>query len=336
MKKTARRIVLAGGSGQVGTLLAKHFCSHGDDVVVLSRRKFLAPWRVTKWDATKFGPWVQDLERADILVNLTGRSVNCRYNSGNRREILESRVASTGLLGKALTQLAQPPPLWLNASTATIYRHALDRPMDESTGELGGGEPNAPDTWKFSIDVAKQWESAFFAPSLPATRRVALRSAMVMSPDPGGIFDTLLRLVHFGLGGPAGTGRQFISWIHERDFIRAIEHLIAHTDMHGCINLSSPNPLPNVEFMHELRQVCGTPIALPATRWMLELGAIILRTETELVLKSRRVVPIRLLQSGFHFDFPEWKNASADLVQRSKNLHSQTLVQILREDHSTI
>jgi uncharacterized protein len=318
----ARRIVLAGGSGQVGTLLAKHFSSSGDHVVILSRRKYLAPWRVTTWNATTIGGWIQDLDGADILINLTGRNVNCRYNSRNRREILESRVASTDLLGKALAQLAQPPPLWLNASTATIYRHALDRPMDEVTGELGGGEPNAPDTWKFSIDVAKQWESAFFAADLPATRRVALRSAMVMSPDRGGIFDVLLRLVRFGLGGAAGSGRQYISWIHERDFIRAIEHLVARTDMHCCVNLSSPNPLPNADFMHQLCQTWGAPIALPTTERMLELGAIFLRTETELVLKSRRVVPTLLLQSGFHFNFPEWKDASADLVQRWKNSHS--------------
>jgi uncharacterized protein len=318
----ARRIVLAGGSGQVGTLLARHFHSQNDDVVVLSRKNYSAPWRVALWGATTIGPWTQDLDGADILINLTGRSVNCRYNARNRREILESRVASTNLLGKALAQLAQPPPLWLNASTATIYRHALDRPMDEATGELGGSEPNAPDTWNFSIDVAKQWESAFFAADLPKTRRVALRSVMVMSPDRGGIFDALLCLVRFGLGGAAGNGRQYISWIHERDFIRAIEHLIAPTDMQGCINLSSPNPLPNAEFMRELRQTWGAPIALPATEWMLEFGAFFLRTETELVLKSRRVVPTLLLQSGFHFDFPDWKSASADLVQRWKTSHS--------------
>jgi NAD dependent epimerase/dehydratase family enzyme len=167
-------------------------------------KKYLAPWRVTTWDATTIGAWTQDLDGADILINLTGRSVNCCFNSRNRREILESRVTSSNLLGKVLAQVSQPPPRWLNASTATIYRQALDRPMDEATGELGGSEPNAPDTWKFSIDVAKQWESAFFAADPPNTRRVALRSAMVKSPDRGGIFDVLLRLVRFGLEAPPG------------------------------------------------------------------------------------------------------------------------------------
>src|SRR5277367_2211109 len=178
-----RRIVLAGGSGQVGTLLARHFHSLGDDVVVLSRKNYAARWRVTSWDAATIGRWVVDLDGADVLINLTGRSVNCRYNAKNRREILESRVASTSVLGKAIAQLKQPLPLWLNASTATIYRHALDRPMDEVTGEFGGNEAGAPDTWNFSIQVAKAWEQAFFSTPTPEIRKVALRSAMTFSAD---------------------------------------------------------------------------------------------------------------------------------------------------------
>jgi uncharacterized protein (TIGR01777 family) len=310
-----RRVILAGGSGQVGTLLARHFHSKGDAVVVLSRKQSPAPWRVAIWDAATLGDWVAELEAADLLINLAGRSVNCRYNSVNRREILESRVRSTQVLGEALAQLQQPPQLWLNASTATIYRHALDRPMDEETGELGGNESNAPSTWKFSIEIAKCWEEAFFSSQLPATRKIALRSAMVMSPDRYGIFDVLLRLVRFGLGGASGDGRQFVSWIHEQDFTNAIDQLIANPNISGCVNLSSPNPLPNAAFMRALRSAWGIPVGLPATKWMLEIGALFLRTETELILKSRQVVPTRLLKDGFKFRFPQWTDASVDLVQ---------------------
>jgi uncharacterized protein len=217
-----RRIVLAGGSGQVGKVLARHFHSRGDSVVVFTRRSTPAPWRVVLWDGENLGTWASELEGADVLINLSGRRVNCRYSAVNRRSILESRVQTTRLLGLAIGQLARPPRLWLNASTATIYRHALDRPMDESTGELGGQEPNAPSSWRFSIEVALAWEESFFAASTPQVRKVALRSAMIMSPDRGGIFDTLLRLVRFGLGGASGSGKQFVSWIHDGDFVRAI------------------------------------------------------------------------------------------------------------------
>jgi hypothetical protein len=204
----------------------------------------------------------------------------------------------------------------MNASTATIYRHALDRPMDEATGEIGGRECDVPSTWRFSIDVATGWEQSFFSANTPNTRRIALRSAMTMSPDPGGVFCQLLRLVRFGLGGTAGSGQQFVSWIHDTDFLRSIDYLIAHEELDGPINLAAPNPLPNREFMQALRQAAGAATGLPSTRFMLELGAWFLRTETELILKSRRVIPGRLLQSGFNFQFPEWESAARDLVGR--------------------
>jgi uncharacterized protein len=188
--------------------------------------------------------------------------------------------------------------------------------MDEATGELGGNEPNVPSSWRFSIDVARRWEDAFFATDTPATRKVALRSAMTMSPDRGGIFDTLLRLVRLGLGGPAGSGQQFVSWIHELDFARAVEFLIENEEIRGSVNLASPYPVPNSEFMKTLRLAWGKSIGLPASEWMLEIGAVLLRTETELILKSRRVVPGRLLAAGFHFEFPEWREAAEELVQR--------------------
>ena len=228
---------------------------------------------------------------------------------------------STRLLGEALNEAAHPPHLWMNASTATIYRHALDRPMLEYTGEIGGNEPNAPSAWRFSIEVAMQWEKTFFAARTPNIRKIALRSAVTMSPDAGGIFDVLLRLVRFGLGGASGSGKQYVSWIHEQDFVRAIDHLIANEQMTDCINLAAPNPLSNNEFMRALRDAYGRKVGLPATESMLELGAIFLRTETELILKSRRVVPGKLLESGFQFTFPDWPAAARDLVNRWRQLN---------------
>ena len=314
--RNPRRIIIAGGSGQVGTLLARHFHSHGDSVAVLTRTPTQVSWRVVAWDGVTLGKWVHELERADLLINLAGRSVNCRYNAANRREILDSRLNSTKILGEALRQLSHPPRLWMNASTATIYRHSLDRPMDEFTGEVDAVQPNAPSSWNFSIEVATRWEESFFASVNAGTRKIALRSAMVMSPDRGGIFDVLLRLVRFGLGGPSGSGKQFVSWIHEFDFTNAIEFLFANEHLEGRVNLSSPNPLPNREFMQAIRDAWGTRVGLPATEWMLELGAVFLRTETELILKSRRVVPGRLLKEGFTFRFADWQKAAEHLAAR--------------------
>jgi uncharacterized protein len=312
----AFRIVLVGGSGQVGNILARHFQAENHQVTVLSRSVRPAPWRVVHWDGSTLGDWTDELEHADVVINLAGRSVNCRYNSANRRQIKDSRVQTTRLLGQALGQLAGPPRLWMNASTATIYRHSLDRPMDEETGDIGGQEEDVPSTWRFSIDVATSWEQVFFEAVVPGTRKIALRSAVIMSPDRAGIFDTLLRLVRSGLGGTAGSGEQFVSWIHDADFCRAIDFLVSHDEMNGVVNLAAPNPLPNREFMRALRQAWGAPIGLPASKLMLEIGAVFLRTETELILKSRRVVPGRLLHSGFQFQFAEWPAAAKDLVKR--------------------
>ncbi len=270
------------------------------------------------WDGLHAGDWGELLEGADVVINLAGRSVNCRYNQANRREIMESRIITTRLVGDAIAKAADPPKLWMNASTATIYRHAVDRPMDEIDGEIGGGEAHLPSSWRFSYDVATSWERAFVASETPRTRKIALRSAIVMSPDRGGAFETLVNLVRAGLGGSAGSGRQFVSWIHDADFAAAIEFMIARSDLNGCINVSSPQPLPNRDFMAALRRAYGAPIGLPATDWMLEVGAFFLRTETELILKSRRVVPRRLVEAGFEFRFPEWSGAAADLVRRRR------------------
>ena len=315
------RIVIPGGSGQVGRVLSQYFQERGHHVTVLTRLPYAETWQTVRWDGETVGPWTDYLEGADVCINLAGRSVNCRYTAANRAAIYESRIRSTRLLGEVIGALADPPKVWLNASTATIYRHALDRPMDEATGELGGNEMltphrRAPKTWNFSIRVAKDWETAFLAASTPRTRKVALRSAITFSPGPGNAFAVLLSLVRFGLGGTQGNGRQFVSWIHEFDFARAVEFLIARDDLDGAVNLASPNPLPNREFMAALREAWGMPNGLPAPAPLIELAAVFLRTESELVLKSRRVVPGRLLEAGFQFEFPTWPEAAEDLVYR--------------------
>jgi uncharacterized protein (TIGR01777 family) len=311
-------VVIPGGAGHLGRIVARHLHAKGNQVTVLSRSGAVAPWPVISWNGSDLDDWTTELEDADVVINLAGRSVNCRYNARNRREILESRIRTTELLGEAISKLHRPPHLWINASTATIYRHSFDQAMDEMTGELGGHEANVPDSWHFSIEVATRWERAFFAANTPRTRRIALRSAMVMSAERGGTFDLLLRLVRFGLGGKPGSGKQFVSWIHEDDFVRALDHLVEREEFERTVNVASPNPLPNEEFMRILRKAWGARVGLPASQWMLEVGAIFLRTETELILKSRRVVPGLLLMSGFEFRFPEWRCAAQELVQRRR------------------
>lgn len=314
MSESKLRIVIPGGSGQVGALLARHFHGLGHAVTVLSRSARPAPWSVVEWDGAIEGAWVAELEGCDACINLTGRSVNCRYGEENRREIYDSRILSTRLLNRVIASLSDPPKLWLNASTATIYRHSLDRANDEATGELGGGEPGAPDTWDFSIRVAKDWEGAFFETPTPRTRKVAIRSAVTFSPGNGGIFDVLSALVRRGLGGMNGNGRQMVSWVHGDDFVRAVEFLIDREELSGVVNIASPGPVANREFMRILRKAWGVPVGLPAPSWLIEIGCFLMRTESELVLKSRFVVPGRLEEAGFRFLFPEWPAAATDLV----------------------
>ena len=312
------KIVIAGGTGQVGTVLARKFHARGDEVVILSRKPASADWRVVTWDARNLGDWKEEIDGADVVINLAGRSVNCRYTPENRRQIMDSRVNSTKVIGEAISQSSKPPKVWLQSSTATIYAHRFDAPNDDVTGIIAEIQPDAPSAWNFSIDVAKSWERVTNEAVTPKTRKVLMRSAMIMSPDRDGIFDTLLGLVKKGLGGTCGSGKQFISWIHERDFLNSVDWLIEHQELDGAINLASPNPLPNAEFMRIFREAWGTKIGLPATTWMLEIGAIFLQTETELILKSRRVVPTRMLESGFKFDFPNWADAAKDLCQRRR------------------
>jgi len=317
------KIVIPGGSGQVGTVLAREFHNGGHVVVVLSRKPLTAPWRTVAWDGETLGDWKSEIEGADAVINLAGQSVNCRYTAENRKIIKDSRVKSTRVVGDAIAQAWKPPRVWLQASTATIYAHRFDAANDEATGIIGGSEPDAPDTWNFSIDVATSWERALKESPTPNTRRVAMRSAIVMNPDDGSPFDILLRLVRFGLGGHAGDGKQYMSWIHDQDFCRAVLWLIEHDEFEGPVNLAAPNPLTNSEFMRVLRSAWGVPFGLPASEWMLELGAFMLNSETELILKSRRVIPAKLLQSGFSFKFSTWPDAARDLCSRVRKNVSQ-------------
>lgn len=309
-------IVMPGGSGQVGTVLARAFHADGHRVTVLSRRPRPAPWAMAEWDGRTLGAWASTLDRADVLINLAGRSVNCRYTSENRAEILNSRVNSVHALTEAIASVARPPRVWLQAGTATIYAHRYDAANDEAHGRIGGGEPDAPASWRFSTDVAKAWEAAFTEAKCDGVRKVILRSAMIMSPDRGGVVDELLWLVRRGLGGHIGDGRQYMSWIHDADFVRAVYALIGNDQVAGVVNLAAPNPVPNAAFMRALREASGVRFGLPTPRWALEIGAFLLRTESELVLKSRRVVSSRLPQMGFEFLFAEWPAAARDLCRR--------------------
>lgn len=307
-----RRIILPGGSGFLGRLLARWFAARDWEVVVLSRRPLLVtpPVRAVAWDGRTRGEWVRELDGAAVVVNLAGRSVDCRYHARNRKLILDSRLESTRVLGEAMCECAQPPAVWMNSSTATIYRHSVDRPMDETDADFTA-TPAAKDA--FSIEVATRWEAAFNQAPVMRTRRIALRTGMVMADEPGTVYRVLRRLVRLGLGGRMGGGRQFVSWIHGDDFCRAVEWLIGREDISGPVSLTAPHPVPNAEMMRTLRAAFGVPWGLPASRWMLEVGAFLLRTETELVLKSRRVVPRRLLDAGFEFQFSRFEDAVDDL-----------------------
>jgi len=353
------RVVLAGGSGQVGQVLARHFTERGHQVTVLTRGPYTASWQTVHWDGENIGSWTEYLDGADVCINLAGRSVNCRYDAANRQAIYESRIDSTRLLGRVIAGLSEPPRVWLNASAATIYRRALDDdgvdlPVDEAC-ELGGDEPaneiseeqpsgakapadsialmygltHVPFTEKtterwaerrgFSSRVARDWEAAFFASESPRTRKVALRSAVVLSPTAGSAFAVLSHLVRMGLGGTQGNGRQFVCWIHEADYARAVEFLIEREELDGPVNMAAPYPLPNRDFMAALRWAWDVPNGLPAPSLAIKLGALIMRTEAELVLQSCRAVPGRLLEAGFEFEFPQWAEAAEDLVRQWKS-----------------
>ncbi len=310
------KMVLAGGSGQLGNILARAFRADGHEVIVLTRNPPSTEPTTLSWDGGSVGLWATALDGADAVINLAGRSVNCRYTRSNLAEMMASRIDSTRAIGEAIARAGRPPRVWLQMSTATLYAHRFDAPNDEAFGLIGGTEPDVPRYWDRSIEIAQAWERTLDEAVTPATRKVALRAAMVMSPDKGGVFDTLATLARRGLGGRAGNGRQFVSWIHEYDFVSAIRFLLTHDDLTGPVNLCAPEPLPNIEFQRILRRELGVRLGLPSPRWALEVGAWFLRTDTELILKSRRVVPRRLAEAGFTFAFPSWTAAAQDLAER--------------------
>jgi len=310
-----RRIILAGGSGFLGQILREHFLKQGCEVVVLTRCPGESNDKSGEvfWDGRALGEWARELDGADVLINLAGRSVDCRYHARNRKLMMDSRLDSTRVLGEAVARCANPPKVWLNSSTATIYRHTFGPAWNED-GEIGA-TPEAQDA--FSIEIATAWEREFNAAKTPRTRKVALRSAMVLGHGANSVFPVLCRLARFGLGGRMASGRQYVSWIHEKDFCRALDWVIDHVEFTGPVNLAAPNPVTNAEMMATVRKLCGVPFGLPATAWMLEVGAFFLRTETELIIKSRRVAPAKLLASGFKFQFPELRAALENLNKRS-------------------
>jgi uncharacterized protein (TIGR01777 family) len=317
------KVVIPGGTGQVGTALGRVLTAGGHEVVIVTRNPSRGSGpsggaRQVGWDGETLGPWAAEVDGSDVVINLAGRSVNCRYTKTNLTQMMTSRVRSTRVVGEAIAAASQPPGAWLQMSTATIYAHRGDAPNDEVTGLIGGTEPGVPEYWAFSIDIATAWERELEQAQTPVTRKVALRSAIVMTPDRGGAFDVLSRMARLGLGGPVAGGAQYVSWIHEQDFCAAVQFIIDHDEMIGAVNLASPGPLPQRDFMRELRRAWGVPVGLPATAWMAELGALAIRTDTELLLKSRRVIPGLLSADGFEFRYPRWPQAARDLVHLSR------------------
>jgi uncharacterized protein len=280
------KIVLAGGTGFVGKYLQQKYIALGYEVIIISRQASHVNWN----DKLKI---IATLENATLLINLAGKSVDCRYNEKNKKEIYDSRIDTTNALGEAILQCKNPPALWINSSTATIYRHAEDRPMTEATGEIGTG---------FSVGIATTWEKVFFDFSLHKTRQVALRMAIVLGKD-GGVIHPLKNLVRFGLGGKQGKGNQMFSWIHIEDIFRVIEFVKINEHITGAINTSSPNPITNAQLMQIFRKNMKMPFGLPAPAWLLKIGAMIIKTETELILKSRWVIPQKLIDWGFTFSY---------------------------------
>jgi uncharacterized protein (TIGR01777 family) len=301
-----KKLILAGGTGFLGQAIINRFNNSSTQIVVFTRGASRKEKNVSylNWDGKTIGSWVNELEDADAVINLTGKSVDCRYNEKNKAEIISSRVNATKILGEAIKKTINPPRVWLNCASATIYRNAEDRAMDEFDGQVGTG---------FSVDVCKQWEQSFNEAETPNTRKIALRISMVLGKG-GGVMPVMTKLAKAGLGGKMGNGKQFISWIHEEDFLNALEWLIKNEKAAGVYNLAAPEPIPNKEFMKLMRNKLNKKIGLPAAEWMLKMGAVFLKTETELILKSRRVVPTKLLNEGFKFKFYSVEKALENLL----------------------
>ncbi|SMD15465.1 TIGR01777 family oxidoreductase [Pedobacter nyackensis] len=300
------KIVLAGGNGYLGQVLADYYRNLATEIVILSRKPALPKGNVKTivWNGIDEGEWKDALEGSDLLINLCGKNVNCRYTEKNRQEIISSRINPTLLLGNVIAKLESPPELWINITSATIYRHAEDHPQDEETGEIGYG---------FSINVCRQWEQAFFETNTPRTRKIALRMGIVFGRSDGA-FPRLLNLVKFGLGGRQGDGQQYVSWIHEQDAAKCTEWLLEHKELSGVINCTAPEAVKNTKLMKLIRTSYGVPFGLPSPAWLLELGAVFIGTETELILKSRWVEPRHLTDSGYSFIFPKVEHAVKDII----------------------
>ena len=292
-----KKIVIAGGTGFIGKYLQHKFEELGYDVKIISRQKNNIQWH----DEAEI---INALENAEMLINLAGKSVDCRYNEKNKKEIYDSRINTTKQLGEAILKCKTPPTLWVNSSTATIYRHAEDRPMNETNGEIGTG---------FSVGIATAWEKSFFDFNFKNTRQVALRMAIVLGKD-GGVIHPLKNLVRFGLGGKSGKGNQMFSWIHIEDVWNIIVYIQQNETIHGAINTAAPNPETNISFMKKFRKCMNMPIGLPTPKWLLEIGAVIIKTETELILKSRWVIPETLLKAGYVFKYPTLNEALKDIL----------------------
>jgi uncharacterized protein (TIGR01777 family) len=304
------KIIIAGGSGYLGNILAQFYKTKAHEVIILSRNSSAATGnvRTVQWDGKTTGVWVNELEGADMLVNLAGKNVNCRYTEKNKKEILESRLNATRVLGEAIQGLRTPPALWIQSSSATIYRYSEDKMMTEEDGQRGMG---------FSEMVCQRWEKLFTEIDVPRTRKVILRTGIVLGRKDGAL-PRLVNLVKLGLGGKQGHGRQYVSWIHERDFVSLVEWVRVHPVVTGIFNGTAPQPVMNKNFMAQLRHEFRMSFGLPAQRWLLGLGALIIGTETELILKSRKVYPQRLLDNGFVFEFPDLKSALVDLCQQEE------------------
>ncbi len=319
MTTDKQKIVLPGGDGFIGRHVMRHFAAKSWEVVVLSRQRHehREGVRFVWWDGANLDAWADELDGAAAVINLAGRTVNCRYGKKNRREIYESREFSTEVIGEAIAECAAPPSVWFNASSATVYRHALDRAMNEATGEIDPVESGKPrNKWEFSVDVVNRWERALFDAAMPGTRRIAMRLSMVFGTGAGGVFGTFRNITRLGLGGTQGSGTQYVSWLHMGDFLRMLDWCLDHGEISGPVNMCSPNPMPNRDFMRALREACGVKYGLPSPSWILAIGAFFMRTETELLLKSRRVVPGKLLESGFTFNHSTWPEAAKE-IERS-------------------
>ncbi|QLG45996.1 TIGR01777 family oxidoreductase [Costertonia aggregata] len=301
-----QKLVIAGGSGFLGNAIITYFEDKFDTIIVLTRGKSCtkANVRYVTWDAKSLSDWQHEIDGCEVLINMAGRSVDCRYTEQNKKMILDSRVDATQILGEAITKAKNPPKIWLNSSTATIYKHSLHEKMSEENGEIGSG---------FSVNVAKAWEKSLFESVTPKTRKIALRTSIVLGKN-GGALTPIKKLAKFGLGGKQGDGNQKFSWIHVNDFVRSIDFIIQNNFINGPVNIVAPEPTTNAKLMQLVRRTVGVGFGLPAPKWLLEIGAVCIRTETELILKSRNVVPKKLLDAGFTFRYRTLKEALKETI----------------------